>query len=201
MRLIVITKEDILPNEGEIINNLFKQGLEVLHIRKPGIDKKEMKRLIEQIDSRYYQQIVLHDYFQLATEFQLKGIHLNRRNPEKPPDWHGSVSCSCHSEDELRTNKSCDYVFLSPIFDSISKRGYKHAYTEDQLIRMKQNGDIDTRVIALGGITTATIPQAAWYGFGGVAVLGSLWNDTGIGYHPENLQKRFHQLQHICKHL
>lgn len=201
MQLIVITTEHIFPGEEDAIKYLFEQGLELLHIRKPDINKEELKKFITQINSQYYKRIVIHDHFSLATEFQLKGIHLNRRNSEKPTGWMGSVSCSCHSEKELQTGKFLDYVFLSPIFDSISKRGYKHAYTEDELIRMKQKGDIDGRVIALGGITAATIPQAARYGFGGVAVLGSLWDDFEKNKDLNKLQKYFLHLQHICKFL
>ena len=53
------------------------------------------------------------------------GIHLNARNPKEPHDYAGHVSCSCHSVEEVKNKKHFyDYVFMSPIYDSISKVNY-----------------------------------------------------------------------------
>ena len=42
----------------------------------------------------------------------LGGIHLNKRNPEAPPLYKGSISRSCHSLEEIIEYKPvCDYVF------------------------------------------------------------------------------------------
>jgi thiamine-phosphate pyrophosphorylase len=69
-----------------------------------------------------------------------------------------------------------DYVFLSPIFDSISKVGYQSSYTTDELTRARDEGVIDRNVIAMGGISLDRIPQVAELGFGGVALLGDVWS-------------------------
>ena len=42
------------------------------------------------------------------------------------------------------------------------------------------HGIIDKRVMALGGITTENIAVAKDFGFGGVVVLGDLWNRFNI---------------------
>jgi thiamine-phosphate pyrophosphorylase len=65
---------------------------------------------------------------------------------------------------------------LSPIFDSISKVGYKSAFTNDELLKASKDGIIDERVIALGGITPDKIPYLRELNFGGVAMLGSIYN-------------------------
>ncbi len=41
----------------------------------------------------------------------------------------------------------------SPIYDSISKEGYSSAYSCDTLQKAQQAGIIDSKVMALGGIT------------------------------------------------
>ena len=83
---------------------------------------------------------------------------------------------SCHTLEEVSRNKlKSDYVFLSPIFDSISKQGYHAAFTEETLRQAHHAGIIDKQVIALGGITPTNARKALSLGFGGVAVLGDIW--------------------------
>ena len=64
-------------------------------------------------------------------------------------------------------------MFLSPVFDSISKQGYASHFSEEQL-----RGHVDARVMALGGVTAGKIPWLADVGFGGCAFLGYLF---GVG--------------------
>lgn len=111
-------------------------------------------------------------------KYHLHGIHLNRRNHQIPANFTGSISRSCHSLDEVREALAFhyDYVFLSPIYDSISKQGYCHAFTSEQLTEAAKEGIINERVFALGGITEANIPQLEAWHFGGAAMLGNVWN-------------------------
>ena len=70
---------------------------------------------------------------------------------------------------------SKDYVFLSPIFDSISKVGYHAAFAPDLLNRAAEEKIIDRKVIALGGINAENIELVKQWNFGGVALLGDIW--------------------------
>ncbi len=121
--------------------------------------------------------MILHDHFELAMEYGLRGIHLNSRNPYFHKGWKGAVSRSCHSISELAECKkeAYDYMSLSPIFDSISKEGYKSAFTREQLEEARQNGIIDNRVMALGGVTFDKIGLITEMGFGGAMILGDAW--------------------------
>ena len=38
MKLIIITSPDFIPDEARIVTELFKAGLDLLHVRKPGAD-------------------------------------------------------------------------------------------------------------------------------------------------------------------
>ena len=87
------------------------------------------------------------------------------------------MSRSCHSLEEVKEHKkNCDYVFLSPVFDSISKLNYHANYTPEEIRKAHKAGIIDKKVIALGGIDTDNIRQVKNYGFGGAAIMGALWN-------------------------
>ena len=113
--------------------------------------------------------------------YKRQGIHLNGRNPEPPVGYKGHISKSFHHIDELKAEKkNFNYVFLSPIFDSISKSNYTSAFDMEVLKQASAHGIIDKRVMALGGITTENMAVAKDFGFGGVVVLGDLWNRFNI---------------------
>lgn len=46
--IIVITPEEGFQKETEIINELFQEGLDLLHIRKPFISGEQMKDFIQE---------------------------------------------------------------------------------------------------------------------------------------------------------
>lgn len=174
---IVITLPQFFDGEAERITAMFQSGLQRLHLRKPDSDEAAYARLLQNIPSCYHPRIVLHDHFSLAEQFAVGGVHLNRRNPLPPTGWKGMVSTSCHSIDELRQRRTAGfgYLSLSPIFDSISKEGYNAAYSREELIKAREDGTIDKRVMALGGVCHDNLDEALSYGFGGVMVLGDAW--------------------------
>ena len=190
MKLIVITRPDIFSGEAEAVTTLFRNGLQTLHLRKPQAKEQEVEEWIHNIPLSYHSRIVLHDHFRLAGVFQLQGIHLNSRHPQKPVGYHGQTSRSCHTLEEVeRYKQECDYVFLSPIYNSISKPGYDSAFSHEDLCQARDCQLIDDRVIALGGIDHTRIEEIRSLGFGGVAVLGDVWKQSSESFLPH-----FHRL-------
>lgn len=204
MQLIIITTDTFFLHEAIAINTLFKEGLQTLHVRKPQSTKSELEELINQIDSTYYDKIVLHEHFELVRKYNLKGYHLNRRNPALPKiiDRKSStVSRSCHSFNELQEFAVYDYLFLSPIFDSVSKKGYRQAYLKEDLLYAKEKQWINNNVYALGGITPYTLPLISNYSFGGAVVLGYLWNNYKEDKDLQSLLFRYKNLLSIIQTL
>ncbi len=175
LRIIVITDTPFLRSEADTVSMLLDEGVERVHLRKPGSDESDMRRLIESIDPRLYPRLTLQDHLPLAAEYDIGGVHLNARNKSVPDSFGGLVSRSCHTFDELSRCTGEDYMFLSPLFDSISKRGYRAAFTADSLRRAAARGIISRRVVALGGIEPRHLPQLCDLGFGGAAFLGYIW--------------------------
>lgn len=176
--IIVITKPEFFPSESEQIVSLLRSGrADVIHIRKPGASERDVEQLICALPKGFYSRLVLHDHHQLALRYGLRGIHLNSRNPERLQGFDGTVSVSCHSIAELaeRKREKFDYLSLSPIFDSISKVGYKAAFTPEELEDAHTKGVIDSRVMALGGVTFSRINEVLKMGFGGAMILGDAW--------------------------
>ena len=188
MEWIVITSPGFLQGEADFIDRLFGHGLDRLHLRKPGAEIGECRRLLDGISREWLPRIVVHDNFGLCREYGLGGVHLNGRNPMAPPNHEGSVSRSCHSLEEISRYKGeCDYLTLSPIFNSISKQGYMAAFEPEQLAAARDSGLIDSRVMALGGVTLENIPRVRELGFGGVAILGDVWQRMADGSVDEYL--------------
>lgn len=134
MKLILLTPPDFFVEEDKILTALFEEGLDLLHLRKPDTEPVYSERLLTLLPESHHNQIVVHDHFYLKEEFNLRGIHLNGRNPEPPVGYKGHISKSFHHIDELKAEKkNFNYVFLSPIFDSISKSNYTSAFDMEVL--------------------------------------------------------------------
>jgi len=178
---IVITLPNFFDGEAEQIVQLLHSSIDLVHIRKPQGSAEEIEKLIQEIPSEYYPRLVLHDHHELAVKYHLHGVHLNNRNPQPPQGWKGCVSRSCHSIDEVKEWKEkCDYVSLSPIFDSISKQGYHAAFSHEELAKAKEEGIIDKKVLALGGVTFNRIDEVLRIGFGGGMILGDAWKNIHV---------------------
>ena len=183
MMTIVITLPYFFDGEAEQIVQLLHSSVDLIHIRKLESKAEEVERLIMSIPSEYYPRLVLHDHHELAMKYHLHGVHLNGRNPEPPVGWEGSVSKSCHSLEEVKEWKEkCDYVSLSPIFDSISKQGYHAAFSSTEIEEASRQGIIDKKVLALGGVTFNKIDDVLRMGFGGGMILGDAWKNVS---HPQ----------------
>ena len=179
MKIIAITTPNFIECEASVIPHLLQLGVDLVHIRKPSATSEQLALLLDSLPTWCYDQLVVHDCLELANKYNLKGVHLNRRNHTVPNNFKGSVSMSCHSLEEVEIKKDmADYVFLSPIFNSISKNGYNSAFNKEELHNAMKQGTIDKKVIALGGVSLANIETVKDLGFGGAALLGDIWYRT-----------------------
>jgi len=193
-KLILITAEEFVCNEGQLIMEAIDCGVDYVHIRKPHATIDRVAHLVESISSAYHSQLVLHDFHSLAMQYNVAAIHLNARQSTIPSWWDGYTSRSCHTLEEIIRHKNKHkYLFLSPIYDSISKTGYTSTFSLQLLHEVGRQGIIDDNVIAMGGICTDNVKATIDCGFGGVAVLGSIWKEPTI----EHIHKDVKQLKQI----
>ena len=175
LRIIVITDTPFLRSEADTVSMLLDEGVERVHLRKPGSDESDMRRLIESIDPRLYPQLTLQDHLPLAAEYGIGGVHLNARNKSVPDSFGGSSavratpSTSCRNAPAKTT---CFSVRCSTAYPSAATG---LPFTADSLRRAAARGIISRRVVALGGIEPRHLPQLCDLGFGGAAFLGYIW--------------------------
>lgn len=179
--IVLIAPENDVPNEIEILHQLFQQGLEYYHFRKPNKNYQEHCDYLNQIDKQYHNRIVVHYFHELTNEFDLKGIHFQEQKRrdclDTPSDYFvklnnmfgKTISSSFHEPEELEAcSFEFDYHLLSPVFSSISKQGYKG--------RGFNVNAINKTIVGMGGVTTQNLATFTKLGFKGVGVLGGVWN-------------------------
>ena len=177
MKIIAITSPKITDADVYLIKTLIAKGIDTVHLRKPEVNIDKCRKLLAKLTKDERANIIIHDYPELYDEFSLKGIHINKNITHLPDGYNGFKTRSCHSFEEIeRYKNSYDYLFLSPIFDSISKTGYKSGFSKEELLKASADGTIDHKIIALGGVTLDLIPYLKQLNFGGIAMIGGIYN-------------------------
>jgi thiamine-phosphate pyrophosphorylase len=189
--IIVITPEEMMKNETELINELFQEGLNLLHIRKPFINSEEMADFIQKIDSEFHHQLVLHSHYDLAKDFNISRFHfreIDRQNDLYKSFADKTISTSVHDIETFNElNEEWEYAFISPVFPSISKKGYGE--NSNILNDIKKRDNPNVKLMALGGINENNIHEVFNNGVDGVALLGSIWESD----EPLNVFKKCRQ--------
>ena len=183
MRLIVVSPPDPFPGEPRLTARILEKLPVTLHLRKPGQTTEQIVDYLKQVPVALHPRIMVHGHEELLTCFNLGGIHFTekarlaglrriRRLRQERPDT--CISSAFHRIADIPDQDGLfDYIFLSPIFDSISKAGYRAAFDHNTLKRfLSRTGHA---VIALGGIDAQRLDAAASLGFNGAAVLGAIW--------------------------
>jgi len=182
MKFILLTHPKTQANEAALLNTFFEEGLQTLHLHKPDYDVAQLQEYLNEIDTKWHPKIVLHTYpSNLAPHHplnditaNLKGIHL----PEKVrmeamflPNKFKVISTSFHHlKDLLACEGEYEYLFISPIFNSISKQGYQAAFELDDLADAMSRSAYP--VIGMGGIAVDKMQTVRDLGFSGVGILG-----------------------------
>lgn len=189
--LIVISHEFDIEREITLVNELFNEGMKLFHLRKPVWDIDTQRNFLEHIKPEFHQFISVHQHHETISEFDLKYYHVKEKNRKLvTKNENLNYSTSFHDPkvlDEEAANFS--YCFLSPVFDSISKKAYKSKFSDDFVVEANSK----KRIFALGGVKKDNLGKVFERGFYGAAVLGAVWYDI------ESAIKNFRELDKICK--
>jgi thiamine-phosphate pyrophosphorylase len=201
-----ITPERTVARETDVVNELFINNLKRLHLRKPSFSLSDYRSYIRSIYHAFHSRIAIHGCLELIEEFPSLGYHV-KSDDRKDTDFMDKVkntrpstlSTSFHSWQEIEENEiDYNYVFISPVFNSISKQGYSAAIDITKVSEVKNKLSAQNKkapaIIALGGVDTTKISLLRSCGFDGAAVLGAVWET------PDPI-KAFKEIQETIKKL
>jgi len=182
----VITHPDYLPGETAIWEQLLNEGAGSILLRKPGWQEAEYEELLLRINPVYYDRLMIAEHASLCKRYNLQGVHFGEASRAEIPaeqlagyrqnGW--VLSTSIHSTATLQVvGNDWNQLLLSPVFDSISKKGYLSAF--DETFRLSKD-DFEGKVLALGGVNKTNAVKAKTMLFDGIALLGAIWEQ------PEN---------------
>jgi thiamine-phosphate pyrophosphorylase len=220
MKLIVLSSSDKPIDEKDIIaemfadkskeepiiaTQMFENGLQTYHLRKPGYSVKELIEYIKEIPEKYHGRIILHSDHHLANRFSFKGIHLNKSAKEKylktwiqlkllklkTPSLLVSTSYSSASKLFEEEKFTFDYVFLSPIYNNLTGV-FQSRIQESTLKSVMQRTQY--KVVARGGISVDKVEQLKNIGFYGIAVHSTIWKRENPVEEFIRFKKKFEEL-------
>ena len=185
MKLIIMTKSTFFVEEDKILATLFDEGMDNLHLYKPGQSPLYSERLLSLLPEDYYRKITVHDHFYLKSEYNLAGIHLDDESVTIPIGYKGHVGRTCTQISQLKeAKKNSNYVFLRNIADNREFNDGKASFALQELQEASRQGLIDKKVYATGGMSIDSLKMCKDLGFGGIVISSDLWDKFDI--HNQN---------------
>ena len=63
---MLVTSPVFLSDEATFLHRLLANGVDIIHLRKPGASAADCARLLEELSAEDRSHIVVHDFFELA---------------------------------------------------------------------------------------------------------------------------------------
>jgi thiamine-phosphate pyrophosphorylase len=168
MTVTVITSSDKMKSEIPVIISLFKNGLPVLHLRKPKFSTRKMKEYLDSIPEEFHSRIIIHSHHKLTFKYKLKGIHFTRTHLKKKYQsrikmvWYRLrkpglfITRSFHHLESMKNNHiKYSYVFLNPFFSKTENQKLHFDIGKDFL--NKQMAEYTIPVYASGNINNENV--------------------------------------------
>lgn len=213
MKLLLVSNFTDIPDEHLVLNLLFCEGLRYFHLRKADYTHRQMATYIERIAEPFRQYVVLHSHFDLIDEYGLRGAHFTKRDTYEgflkskgktysfgDPPYFDHLSFSLHAIAEIKRMPAMyAYIFLSPIFDSISNQGYNSKFHIHDLKLFLSRKDNRPEIMALGGVNDAVVDKVFETGFDGMALLGYIWTAYERDRDIVSAVKRFRLMKQLIR--
>jgi thiamine-phosphate pyrophosphorylase len=150
----------------EIAQQAELNGIRYFQLREKQIAKRELLDIANHIRPELDQtKFIVNGHLDVALASEADGVHLQAGNipvQEVRKNFpHLLIGYSAHSREEIIEAEAggADYVFISPIFPPISKKGNLPALGIDKV--KEWSSLVHIPVFALGGITAANLSELA----------------------------------------
>jgi thiamine-phosphate pyrophosphorylase len=183
-RLLLVT--DRTQTGGRSLSSLIQQavnaGLPALQLRERDLSTGELlarARGIQSLTAPRAVPLIVNDRVDLVLAMNADGVHLRANSLPVSvarrlvgPDRLVGVSTHSIREVEQANRDGADYVLFGPIFDTPSKRSFGPPLGLGALAEACRHSAIP--VFAVGGVTSASVPDVRQAGAHGVAVIGAI---------------------------
>lgn len=190
MKVFVISSTEKFHTEIPVLIRMFQLGLTTFHLRKPKWSTSKLSEYIESIPKEYHKHIIIHSHHSLVLKYDLKGIHITRKHRKKMRKtrlrimWyklrrrHITITRTFHKLSDLVHHKEkYNYVFLTPVYEGISKNSHSGGFSRRAVEKMLQKTEY--KVYGMGGIAPDKFEDLHSMGFAGGCLLGALWEAEG----------------------
>ncbi|MGB0165274.1 MAG: thiamine phosphate synthase [Luteibaculum sp.] len=193
---VCISPEEELKNELSTVCWILENTSARIHIRKPDWPLEKIVKYLKGLPKDVLPRISVHgNCLEAKEDFDAVGRHFKSYELVKTEADNRVYSKSFHSFSGLDL-EALDYAFIGPVYQSISKAKYPQAWTQQELEKhLEQIGPQKSKLIALGGIGSENAKKLLKMGFGGFAVLGSIWMQKSEEQRKEEAKK----LEAICQ--
>lgn len=198
MKIVLMTKSTFFVEEDKILTALFDEGLDNLHLNKPGAAPVYTERLLTLLPDDIYGKTTVHEHFYLKEEYGLRGIHLDDASSPLPEGYKGKYSRTCFNIDDIReARRKTEYVFLKDTF-AACEDAHANELHNARHERAASLGLIDKKVYAFGGVNIDNIRMAKDLGFGGIVICSDIWNKFDI-HHQRDYKELISHFERIRK--
>lgn len=205
MEVSLFSWPEHLAGEADFVAACVDNGLTTFHLRKPNWTYQQTYAFLSALSPQVLRTVVLHHHFELRHPFPvIKGIHFSSHHPVfahqhllREREW--LFTTSVHQFDEIdRLPPELHIVFISPVFDSISKTNHSSNFQKSELQTFLNAKPRPPFYYALGGINLDNIAEVKVMRFDGLGILGAVWHIFS-NKNRENALTYFKAIQQACQ--
>lgn len=200
--IVLISEENERRDEKSYAAWLLEEGLARFHFRRPDLKPFDRLKQVMRYPVECLDRISVHSELSWGVEHiaAMPELPISRHKTAKDSwEWLEKSrvkSASFHSVQELMNCPvRLDYAFLSPVFPSISKQGYKASEELESSLPLLKDLEKPFPVLALGGVCLENLDQVYEMGFDGFALKGAFWQAEDPVVVFRAMRDRWYQLK------
>ncbi len=207
--LYVITDEAIAGGltHAEIARQAIAGGADVIQLRDKECGCRELFRIgliLRTITTKTRTLFIVNDRLDVALACKADGVHLGQDDicvgvarQIAPPGFIIGVSVGTVDEAIRAEQEGADYIALSPVFSTDSKKDAGQGRGLDVLREIRRS--VSVPVIAIGGINLDNVHEVITAGADGVAVISAVVGSGNITEAAGKLRNRIYKSREALK--
>jgi len=173
------------PDPLPFLHALLDGGARTIQLRMKGASAGSMLAVVERLRPicRGRARFIVNDRLDVALAGGADGVHLGQddlslEDARKQVPRGFLIGISTHDEAQARRAQGADYLGFGPIFPTTSKDRPDPVVGIEQLRSICRASSIP--VVAIGGISLASVPDLVSAGAAAVAIIGAIRNSDDV---------------------